>query len=513
MNLGQWPDKRALLHPRRPFLSAQGKDYDNQSFAALIGHAAQGLLSAGLTRGDRVALLMGNSPAFLQLFFACARIGAVLVPLNHGLAVPELAQVIRHCRPRLVVHSPAFAAVLDEIERHAPLPCPRLEHGDHAIPDAFAASPGEAPQPPWPVEENDPLLLIYTSGSSGRQKGAVLTHRNLLFGAVHNLLSYPFSPVTRSLVVAPLFHIGALGASALPVLYAGGSLVLRSFDNPSEILHLIAREGITFLFAVPAMFKMLTKAPAWAEADFSRVAFFMSGGAPLPEELIRTYQEEKGVVFAQGYGMTETQRLTALDLHDARRKAGSIGKEVFHTALRLVDERGEEVAPGAVGEVVVQGPTVFSGYWDDPVATAEALRDGWFHTGDLGRRDEEGFLYIVGRTSDLIITSGENISAREVEQALEAIPEIAEAAVVGIPDAVRGEAVVALVTLRPETMLTAEDVLARLKPRLAPYKLPRRVRFASMLPRTGSGKVAKEDIKKIFAGHALAAEENGDHGS
>jgi fatty-acyl-CoA synthase len=166
MNLGQWPDKRALLHPRRPFLSWQGRDYDNQAFAALIGHAAQGLLDAGLTRGDRLALLMGNSPAFLQLFFACARIGAVLVPLNPGLAAPELAQVIRHCRPRLVMHSPSFAAVLEEIERHLPLPCPRLQHGDHAIPDAFAASQEELSPPPWPVEENDPLLLIYTSTSA-----------------------------------------------------------------------------------------------------------------------------------------------------------------------------------------------------------------------------------------------------------------------------------------------------------------------------------------------------------
>jgi fatty-acyl-CoA synthase len=302
-----------------------------------------------------------------------------------------------------------------------------------------------------------------------------------------------------------------LAASALPVFYAGGSLVLRSFDNPSEILHLIEREAITFFFAVPAMFAMLAKAPAWATVDFSRVRFFMSGGAPMPVDLICRYQQEKGVLFAQGYGMTETQRITALELADATRKAGSIGKEVFHTSVRLVDDKGVEVEPGAVGEIVVCGPTIFSGYWNNPAASASALRHGWFHTGDLGRRDEEGFLYLVGRKSDLIISSGENVSAAEVEQALEALPEVAEAGVVGLPDTVRGEVVAALVVLQPEIRLSAESLLVTLKSTLAPYKIPKRVHFTAALPRTGSGKVAKEEIKRIFAAGNSPAEETTSH--
>ena len=513
LNLGQWPDKRALLHPRQSCLSYQGRHLDNGDFALLVEDGARGLLQAGISKGDRVATLMGNCPAFLQLFFACARIGAVLLPLNHQLAAPELARIITDCTPTLLVYGRPWAAAVNDILSLTTHPCHYLPLDGDDFPASFPPAGDSRPtgQPTWAVEESDPLLLIYTAGTSGNLKGALLSHRNLLFGAVHSLLSYHFTPATRSLVVAPLFHIGALAASALPVFYAGGSLVLRSFDNPSEILHLIESEAITFFFAVPAMFAMLAKAPAWTSVDFSRVRFFMSGGAPMPVELIRRYQLEKGVVFAQGYGMTETQRITALELADATRKAGSIGKEVFHTSVRLVDDKGVEVESGAVGEIIVRGPTVFSGYWNTPEANARALRHGWFHTGDLGRRDDEGFLYLVGRKSDLIITSGENISASEVEQALEALPEVAEAGVVGLPDRVRGEVVAALVVLRPEAQLTAESLLATLKSTLAPYKIPKRLHFTLTLPRTGSGKVAKEEIKKFFAGGSSPIEEVTSH--
>lgn len=513
LNLGQWPEKRALLHPRQSCLSFQGEHLDNGDFALLVESGARGLLQAGISKGDRVALLMGNCPAFLQLFFACARIGAVLVPLNHQLAAPELARIITDCTPKLLVYDRPWAAAVNDILNLTSRPCPCLPLGGGDFPASYPPA-GDGPpsgQATWTVDENDPLLLIYTSGTSGSLKGALLSHRNLLFGAVHSLHSYHFTAATRSLVVAPLFHIGALAASALPVFYAGGSLVLRSFDNPSEILHLIESEAITFFFAVPAMFAMLAKAPAWASADFSRVRFFMSGGAPMPVDLIRRYQEEKGVVFAQGYGMTETQRITALELADATRKAGSIGKEVFHTSVRLVDDKGVEVASGAVGEIIVRGPTVFSGYWNNPEANARALSQGWFHTGDLGRRDDEGFLSLVGRKSDLIITSGENVSAAEVEQALEALPEVTEAGVVGLPDTVRGEVVAALVVLQPDAQLTAESLLATLRNTLAPYKIPKRVHFTAALPRTGSGKVAKEEIKKFFAGGNSPTEEVTSH--
>ena len=218
----------------------------------------------------------------------------------------------------------------------------------------------------------------------------------------------------------------------------------------------------------------------------------------MPVPLIHQYQEEKGVRFVQGYGMTETLRIISLDLEDARRKAGSIGKEMFHTLVRIVDDAGAEVPPEAAGEIIVKGPTVFTRYWNNPDATAAALRDGWFHTGDLGKRDAEGFIYIVGRKSDLIICAGENIYAAEVEHAIEAIAQVSEAAVVGIPDATRGEVAAAFVVLKEAGSLTAEDVAAALKGRLAPYKIPKKVTFVESLPKTGSGKIHKSELKQQF---------------
>jgi fatty-acyl-CoA synthase len=433
MNIGEWSAKRAHLHPNRLFLKQEDLCCTNQQFDQRVNRAAHALLQMQVGKGDRVAVLMVNGSAFLEIFFACAKIGAVLVPLNHQLAAPELRKIIINCTPRLLIYSTSFGMTVEQLKASDTSVFSYRLHpeGTFAAVKAFADLPyedaGLEPVLTWDVGLTDPVVIMFTSGTTGTLKGAVLTHQNFLFGAIHALLSYGLNPGTISLVVAPLFHVGALAASTMPVIYAGGTLILRPFDNPSEILHLIGREKINFIFAIPVMFKMLTKALAWADADFSHVHFFMSGGAPMPVELIRQYQEEKAVFFAQGYGMTETQRITALELVDSKRKAGSIGKEVFHTAVRIVGDDGRDVPFGTAGEIIVKGPTVFAGYWNNPTATAEALKDGWFHTGDLGRRDAEEFLYIVGRKTDLIICSGENIYAAEVEHAIEALPQVAEA--------------------------------------------------------------------------------------
>jgi fatty-acyl-CoA synthase len=515
MNIGEWSSKRAYLYPDRLFLKQEDLSCTNRQFDQRVNRVAHALLHLHAGKGDRVAVLMTNGSAFLEIFFACAKIGAVLVPLNHQLATPELQRIILDCRPKILIYSTGFSAVADQLQAaDTPVSCYR-QHPEgtcaavEAFDEPFSEDANGEPVLTWEVALPDPLVIMFTSGTTGNLKGAVLTHQNFLFGAVHALLSYGLNPGTISLVVAPLFHIGALAASAAPVIYAGGVLILRPFDNPSEVLHLIRRERINYIFAVPVMFKMLTKAPAWPEADFSHVYFFISGGAPMPVELIHQYREEKSVHFAQGYGMTETQRVTALELVDTERKAGSIGKEVFHTTVRLVGDDGRDVPPGAAGEIIVKGPTVFAGYWDNPTATAEALRNGWFHTGDLGRRDEEGFLYIVGRKTDVIICSGENIYPAEVEHALEVLPQVAEAAVVGLADNSRGEVAVALVVLKETGSLSSEDLLAALKGRLAPYKIPKRIIFTKALPRTGSGKVHKQEIKATMSSMIFATKECG----
>lgn len=501
MNIGEWISKRAHLHPDRLFLKQDDFSCTNREFDERTNRIAHALLNMRIDKGDRVTVLMQNSSAFLEIFFACAKIGAILVPLNNQLAAPELQRIIVDCAPKVLLYSTSLATVVGQLQdTTATITCCRPHpEGTHAAAEAFEDVPqatiSSEPHLVWDVALSDPIVIMFTSGTSGSLKGAVLTHENFLFGAIHGVLSYGINSDTISLVVAPLFHIGSLAASAAPVVYSGGTLILRNFDNPSEVLHLIAKERINYIFAVPVMFKMLTKAPVWFNVDFSHVHFFIAGGAPMPVELIRKYREEKAVHFAQGYGMTETQRITALELVDAARKAGSIGKEVFHTRVRIVGDDGRDVPAGSAGEIIVKGPTVFAGYWQNPVATAAALRDGWFYTGDLGRRDEEGFLHIVGRKTDVIISSGENIYAAEVEQAIEAVDEVSEAAVVGMPDANRGEVAVAVVVLKKGCHQSAEGLLAALRERLASYKIPKRVIFSASLPKTGSGKVHKQEIK------------------
>lgn len=505
MNIGEWSSKRAHLYADRLFLKQEGFRCTNREFDQRVNRVAQHFLKLQIAQGDRIAVLMVNGSAFLEIFFACAKIGAIMVPLNHQLSAPELRNIIIGCTPKILIYSTSFSTVIDQLQNtdasvlfYQPHP-----EGSLAAADVFdlpqSAHAACEPSLSWEVTLSDPLLIMFTSGTTGSLKGAVLTHRNFLFGAIHGLLGYGINPGTISLVIAPLFHIGALAASATPVIYAGGMLIIRNFDNPSEVLHLIAQERINYIFAVPVMFKMLTKAPAWAEADFSHVHFFIAGGAPMPVELIRRYQQEKSVSFCQGYGMTETSRITSLDLVDAERKAGSIGKEVFHTQLRIIDDDNRDVPPGAAGEIIVKGPTVFAGYWNNPAATTKALLSGWFHTGDLGRRDEEGFLFIVGRKTDLIISSGKNIYAAEVEHAIEALPQVAEAAVVGLPDESRGEIAAAVVVLKGAEALSAEALTAALRERLAPYKIPKKVIFAHALPRTGSGKIHKQEIKAAIS--------------
>jgi fatty-acyl-CoA synthase len=336
---------------------------------------------------------------------------------------------------------------------------------------------------------------MYTAGTTGDPKGAVLTHQNILFGAIHSLLGYGINKSYTSLVVAPLFHIGALAASVTPVIYAGGSIVISTFYNAAEILKTVCREKINYLFAVPVMFQLITEVEEWKDADLTHVNFFISGGSPIPLQVIKKYQDEKGVGFVQGYALTETGRLTSLDLEDSIRKAGSVGKEVFHVNLRIVDENGKNLPANQAGEIIVQGPNVFSGYWQKEMATAAAMRGGWFHTGDMGRRDEEGFIYIVGRKVEMIISSGENIYPLEVEKAIQSLPQIKEAAVVGITDEKRGEVVVSFIILQKSARISETEILSALQGKIAPYKIPRKIYFVDDFPRNQAGKVLKRILK------------------
>ncbi|MGD9332574.1 MAG: AMP-binding protein, partial [Desulfobacterales bacterium] len=437
---------------------------------------------------------------FLEIFFACAKTGAIMVPVNAHLALPELEYAIGDCAPRLLVYA---AETADKVRRLRQTPSEGMHclvqgssaaAADSALADLVEGQPPDEPAPDGAVDLGDPLLIMYTSGTTGAPKGAVLTHKNFLYGAINAQHSYHLDAACKSLVVAPLFHIAALAASVTPVVYAGGALVLKNFDNPSDIIDCIMREKITFMFGVPVMYEMMAKSPRWPSANFADIDFFMAGGAPMPVSLIRRYQAEKGVAFAQGYGMTETLRMTSLELTDASRKAGSIGKAVLHARLKILDDDGREVAPGEIGQIVFSGPTVFAGYWNKPRATEAVLQHGWFHTGDLGRCDDEGFLYLVGRKNELIICAGKNIYAAEVERAIEQHPQVAEAAVVGLPDPKRGEIVAAFIRLEDDRSLAEGELLHFLEDKIAAFKCPRKVAFVRHFPRNKTGKIQKDKL-------------------
>lgn len=507
MNIGQWTSKRARLNPEKLFLKEEdGREFSNAAFDQRVNRMANAFSEWGILKGERVAVLMLNSSEFLEIFFACAKTGAIMVPVNFRLAVPELIYILRDSAPRTLIYSSDFTDKVKAIKA-AGLPLSRCVchgidpiPGDPSLSGFVAALPGCEPAPTSEITLDDPLFVMYTSGTTGDPKGAVLSHGNILFGAIHSLVGYGVDKTYRSLVVAPLFHIGALAASATPVIYAGGSLFLKSFYNASEVIRLIVREKINYMFAVPVMFQLMAKAEEWDKADFSHVHFFISGGAAIPVQMIRKYQEEKGVGFVQGYGLTETGRLTSLDLEDSIRKAGSVGKEVFHIDLRIVDHDDRDVAPGEPGEIVVRGPNVFTGYWNKPRETAAAIKSGWFHTGDMGRRDEEGFVYVIGRKQELIISSGENIYPAEVERAIQSLPQVREAAAVAMPDPIRGEAVAAFVMLHEDQLISEEDLINALHGKIAPFKIPKRVWFVDDFPRNVTGKVLKKELLKPFKG-------------
>lgn len=503
MNIGEWIYKRAVTYPQRPFLKQEDRAFTNRQFNARVNQTARALTALGVKKGERVATLMVNSSEFLEVFFACAKTGAMIVPINLKLALPEMVYIIKDAAPRALIYSAEFvdkakglkaaSTAIEHYLHHGGDPFP----GDPSLANFTASFPEEEPVPAEEVTLKDPLVIMYTSGTTGDPKGAVLSHESFLFGAIHSLLGYGIGSNCKSLVVAPLFHIGALVASSTPVIYAGGSLVLKSFDNPSEVVELICAEKINYMFAVPVMFDMMAKTDAWERADFSHVYFFITGGAPMPVSLIRKYQG-KGVRFAQGYAMTETLRLTSLDLEDCVRKAGSVGKAVFHTHLRIVDDSGRDVPPGEIGEIVVKGPTVLIEYWNKGEETEAAFRDGWFHTGDLGKQDDEGFYYIVGRKIDMIISSGENVYAAEVERAIESIPQVAEAQAVGMPDPTRGEVVAAFVVLNRGAVMTEEELRSILQEKIAHFKIPKKVVFVKEFPRNSAGKILKRELKKEF---------------
>jgi len=499
--LGSWPERRLRMSPGRAAVWFEGSTMTFAAFADRVRRLADALDGLGVRRGDRVAYIGGNHPSALETLYACGTLGAIWVPVNARLTVAEAEYLLHDSGAGVVVHGRDHGRHADELrDRCARVSAwvaaepPREGGADSLEYEQLLATASPEPRD-VPVSLDDPCLIMYTSGTTGRPKGAVLTHGNMTFNNVNQLIDLDLVPTEVTLALAPLFHIGGLNGTVNPTLMRGGTVViLRSFDAAAA-LEVIESQRVNSFFAVPTMIDLLSREPGFVTRDLSSVRTIGVAGAPLPLPTLQTWLD-RGVTIQQCYGMTETAPSgTSLDSADAYTKAGSAGKMAFFTDIRVVDSAGQDVAPGQVGEVTMSGPNVMSGYWGQPDETARVLREGWFHSGDAATVDDEGYLYIQDRYTDMIISGGENVYPAEVESALLELDGIVEAAVVAVPDETWGEVGMGVLVAQGEPPPAEQEVLDHLRTRLASFKVPKTLRFVDELPKTATGKIRKNVLR------------------
>ncbi len=450
----------------------------------------------GLAVGDRVAILSGNRVEYLDAFFAAGRSGVVLVTVGTRLTVPEIVHVLKDSGARVLLYDPDHEDTVARLRHETDIETfvNFANDYDALVRDAAGTS--------WCRERCDPEqihCLLYTSGTTGRPKGVMIPHRMVAWNGLDTAACWGLRDDDVSPIFTPLYHAGGLMAFLTPIFTAGGKIVLHRGFDAGEIWRAIESERCTVVLGVPTIWKMLMDAPEFSTVSLEHVRWFISGGAPLPMYIIEAYQQ-RGVVFKQGFGMTEVGvNCFSMSVEDSYAKAGSIGRPMMFTEVRLVDGAGKDVAGGEVGEMWFRGPHVCRGYWNDPAATASALDgDGWFHSGDLARRDEDGFFYVAGRQKDMLISGGVNVYPAEIEGELLLHPDVVDAAVVGVPDETWGEIGVAFVVPRAKGRLDEAALAAYLGERLARFKIPKAFVFVSELPRTAYGKVVKGELRERY---------------
>jgi fatty-acyl-CoA synthase len=481
LTLDRWIRDRARTTPARVAVDCRGVETTYAELDERSERLAAGLVAAGLERGDRVATLTATSTEHVVVFFACAKAGLVLQPLNWRLAEPELAYQLADAEPAVLLHSDEYRAVASTLhDRAAGMEEFVLEH--------HRPVPGP--------HDDDGLLLVYTSGTTGKPKGALLTHANCFWTNLSFDLATGVSGDDVVLAVLPQFHCGGWNVQPLLAWWKGAKVVLEPSFDASRALALIGEHRVTTMMGVPANYLFMAEAPEFPDADLSSLRRAVVGGAPMPEAVLETWHE-RGVEIVQGYGLTEAApNVLCLPSEDAVRKRGFAGKPYPHVDVELRDPETDERVDGpGEGELLVRGSNVFAGYWRNLEATEAVLADGWLRTGDVALRDEEGFYRIVGRTKDMIISGGENVYPAEIENVLHEHPAVREAAVVGVPDARWGEACVAFVVLAGEAR--EDELIEHCRARLARYKVPKSVRVVDELPRNALDKVVKSELVEL----------------
>ena len=496
---------RTRQHPDRVALWFEGREISYRELDRASNRVANALVRAGLRPGERVCVLDKGHDAFIEVVFGIAKAGGVYTPVNWRLAAPEFAYVLNDSGAPVVFVGEAFADALASVE--AELTKVRLLVRWGQGPDrwpSYEAFCGDAPDldPRLDGDDHDTAWQLYTSGTTGHPKGAELSHANLV--EILYLGSTGFGSAGEgdvALICMPLYHIGGSGY-ALAMFFAGAQLVLTREASPPEILDLIASRGVTHAFFVPALLNMLLQQPTCAETDFGSLKAVLYGASPIPEDLLKASLETFGCNFVQGYGLTETTGAVALlPPHDhvpGNPRLRSCGLPVFGAEIKVVDAGGETCRPGEVGEILIRGGMVMKGYWNRDEATAAAIQDGWFHSGDAGYVDEAGYLYIHDRVKDMIVSGGENVYPAEVESALFAHPDVADVAVIGVPDERWGEAVKAVVVLKDGARVSDRELIDGCRRHIAGFKIPRSIDFVEDLPRNPTGKILKRELRERY---------------
>jgi len=477
---------------RHPALRYREEEISYQEAADLIEGYARLFQDKGLEPGERVAIISFNCPDFILSYLGCLRAGGIAVPLNFMLTLPEIAYILKDAGCSfIVIHEQLYKKL--NLDPSSPL-LSGLKGVVLLGEESRARARSLPPARPVEAREEDICAFLYTSGTTGLPKGAMLSHKNFLANvkALHEVSQ--FGPDNDFLSVLPMFHSFAWTTSVLLPIYLGSTITIKESFQPKEILDILTYRGITVFCGVPAMFTVLVRLGDLRE--FKALKFAISGGAPLDPRVGQAFEEKFRVPLVEGYGLTEASPVVCLNPLYGKRKPGSVGFPLPGIEVRIVDEKGQEVPLGEVGELIVKGPNVMAGYYNRPEETAETLRDGWLYTGDLARKDEEGYIYIVDRKKDLIITGGFNVYPREVEEALMAHPAVAEAAVIGVGDPLRGEEIKAYIILRSSQQVSCQELREFLRGRLAPYKIPRYFAFVEDLPRSTTGKVLKRVLKE-----------------
>ncbi len=503
MHVGQILTLVANKFPARTAIICDEKRFTFREFNERVNRLAQALAQIGLQKRAKVAVLLFNSNEFVEAFFATAKMGGVFTPINFRFAPEEIKFILDHSDARFLIFGEEFWESVKKIKKHLSQLEVFIMVGEKKVRGVFhyetILEKSKAIEPLVQVSEEDECQLMYTSGTTGRPKGALLTHSNVLWNLFNGILGREEKEGEISLVIGPLYHTAALNNHFLiRVAMAGTSILIKNFE-PRMIMEIIQKEKVNVISGAPAMYHHLLNLPDWKKYDTRSITKCTTGASALPEEtkkrLMKMFPNIEGIYDV--YGCTEAApNITVLKAKDSLKKKECVGQPLPFLEVKIVDEQNREVPPGEIGELVCRGPNIMKGYYKDRRATQEALKGGWLHTGDLARRDEEGFIYIVDRKKDMIISGGENIYPREIEEVLYHHPKIQEAAVVGVPDPFWGESVKAFVVLKKGETMEKEEVIDYCKKHLASYKKPKLVEFVEALPRNPAGKVLKNLLRR-----------------